>query len=462
MTLEPSRHAGPGRPRSGDRDAMRSAAPAAPATVARRPPLALRAGAAAVLAAVLATGCGGGSGGTSAAASAEVEWVRSVMTGLYLYADRVPAADLTGKADAAQALEALRVDPPDRFSYVETRATYDGFFDDGVSVGLGIGLRIEGETLVLRFVMPDSPADRAGLRRGDRIASIDGVAAATLIAARTVSEALGPAQAGLVVRLGVSRAGGVDEIALAKASYAVAPILASRLIERDGTRIGYLALYTFTETARPAWDTAIASLRAAGATRLVVDLRENGGGRLYVAADIAGSLAPAAAVGQTFTELRHNAAHAADDLSIPMPARAATGTFERVAWLVSDVTCSAAESLIVGLRPYRDDPIVGTRTCGKPVGFEPQVRGDTVLSAVSFIGRNRDGFTDWFDGLAPTCAVSDEPFLAFGDEADPRLAQALQHLSTGACGPTAPAAKSAAPVRRLPAASGLASETGLF
>ncbi len=431
----------------------------------------------ALFAALLASGCGG-SGGTGAASDAagstaqpadltEVGWVRSVMKSVYLYADRVPAADLSGLETASQALEALRVNPPDRFSYVEKRTTYDGFFDEGTSVGLGIGLRIEAGAVVLRFVIPGSPAERAGLRRGDRIVSIDGVDIATLVAAGTVTTALGPSEAGLVVRLGWRREGTVTEADVTKASYTVAPILASRVIERAGARIGYIALYTFTETARPAWDAAVAALREAGARALVVDLRENGGGRLYVAADIAGSLAPSSAVGQTFTELRHNAANLANDLSIPVPARPATGAFEQVAWLVSDITCSASESLIVGLRPFRDDPLIGTRTCGKPVGFEPQVRGDVVLSAVSFIGRNRDGLTDWFDGLAPTCPVSTEPYLPFGDEADPRLAEALQRLGSGACSPAAQAASksvrtSPSTSARLPASFGLASETGLF
>jgi hypothetical protein len=426
----------------------------------------------AVLAAALASGCGGSArdaaGSTVLPADlTEGGWVRSVMTGVYLYADRVPAADLSGLETASQALELLRVNPPDRFSYVEKRAAYDGFFDEGSSVGLGIGLRIEAGAVVLRIVMPGSPADRAGLRRGDRIESIDGVDAATLVAAGTVTAALGPSEVGLLVRLGWSRDGTVTEAELIKASYTVTPILATRVIERDGARIGYVALFTFTETARPAWDAAIAALREAGADSLVVDLRENSGGRLYVAADIAGSLAPSSAVGQVFTELRHNAANLASDLSIPVPARSATGAFEQVAWLVSDITCSASESLIAGLRPFRDDPLIGTATCGKPVGFEPQVRGDIVLSAVSFIGRNRDGLTDWFDGLPPTCTVSAEPYLPFGDEADPRLAEALQRLGSGACSQAAQAAPKSVQTppsvpARLPAAFGLASETGLL
>jgi carboxyl-terminal processing protease len=418
----------------------------------------------AATAAVLAlAGCGGGADSPPVAApadaAAEVEWVRSVMTDAYLYADRVPKADLSGAAGAAQALEALRVSPPDRFSYVDRRDRYETFFDEGRTVGLGVSLRIDAGRLMLRIVQPDSPAARAGLRRGDRVVSIDGVDAAALVAAGTVSAALGPSQAGLVVRMGVERDGARREVAIEKAEYPVAAVLATRVIDRPAGKVGYVALHTFTEPARAAWAEAIATVRAAGARRLVVDLRDNGGGRLYVAAEIAGSLAPTAAVGQPFTVLRHNARRAADDLTIPVPAHPATGAFERVAWLVSDASCSASESLIAGLRPYRDDPVIGTATCGKPVGSEPRTRGDVVLSAVTFASRNRDGLTDWFDGLPPTCAVADEPFVALGDEADPRLAEALARLETGACRSVPKALPRSGAT--TPAAGGLAGETGL-
>ena len=409
-------------------------------------------------------GCGGG-GGPAAVAdpSSDAEWVRATMADVYLYADRMPKAALPAGTDAAQALEALRVNPPDRFSYVEARAAYEGFFDEGRAIGVGVSLRIDAGRLRVRIVQPDSPAGRAGVRRGDRIVSVDGVGADALIAAGTVAAAFGPAEVGVVLRLGLERDGTPFELSLAKADYAVAPVLATRVIERPGGRVGYVALHTFTEPARQAWADAIATVRAAGARRLVVDLRDNGGGRLYVAAEVAGALAPAGATGQPFTVLVHNARRAADDLTIPLPAHAATGAFDRVAWLVSDASCSASESLIAGLRPYRDDPVIGTTTCGKPVGFEPRTRGDRVLSAVSFASRNRDGLADWFDGLAPTCTVADEPYLPFGDDADPRLAEALVRLETGRC--SAPAAVAKSPPRapgRLPEARGLASESGLL
>ena len=426
-----------------------------------------RAAAAALAAALLAlAGCGGSPAPAPApapAAATEADWAATVMRTLYLYADRVPRADLSGAQSAEQVLEALRVNPPDRFSYVERRSTYEAFFDEGVTVGLGIGYRFDGDAIVLRFVQPASPAAAAGLARGDRIDAIDGVPVATLGSAERVSQALGPSQAGLAVRLGVLRAGAPRrEPTVTKAAYPVAPVLARTVIDRPSGPVGYVVLYTFTEPARQAWAEALAEVRAAGARRLVVDLRDNGGGRLFVAAEVAGSLAPARAAGEVFAQLRYNPRMSANDLRIDVPAHPGAGSFERVAWLVSESTCSAAESLIAGLRPFRADAVVGTSTCGKPVGFSPQTRDDKVLSAVTFESFNAEGTGGWFDGLAPTCTVSAEPWLPWGDPRDPRLAAALDWLDTGRCG--AAAAAGAATVKRAgpqPGARGLASQTGL-
>jgi len=428
---------------------------------ARRPPRV-----AALAAAVVLAACGGTAPAPAPAPlPSEVEWVASVMKESYLYADRVPAVELSSLTTPEETLEALRVNPPDRYSYLDRRSVYDQFFDEGRALGLGIGFRIEGDAIVLRMVQPDSPAGRAGLARGDRLAAIDGVPAATLVAQRRVSAAFGPSEPGLSVRLAVDRGATPRfERQVVKDWYPVAPVLAQRVLVHDGVPVGYVALYSFTEPARQAWDDAIAAIRAAGARRLVVDLRDNGGGRLFVAAAIGASVAPAGTIGQPFVRLRHGPGQSANDLTIPLPAHPATGGFERIAWLVSEVSCSASESLIAGLRPYRADALIGTITCGKPVGFSPQTRGDRVLSAVTFETVDRDGVGGWYEGLRPTCTVVDDPGLPLGDARDPRLAAALGWLAGGTC-PT-PAADAAAP-KAAPRvvtepARGLASETGLY
>lgn len=153
----------------------------------------------------------------------EAAWARSVMEDTYLYADRMPKVELPPDTSAARVLEALRVDPPDRFSYVDRLDRYAAFFDDGRTVGLGIGYVAQGDALVLRMVQPQSPAARAGLRRGDRIVSVDGRSVAELIAAGSVGAALGDAREGLTVRLAIERDGSRSDYAVTKASYEIAP-----------------------------------------------------------------------------------------------------------------------------------------------------------------------------------------------------------------------------------------------
>jgi carboxyl-terminal processing protease len=383
----------------------------------------------------------------------------------YLYAERIPAFDgeALSLATAEQALAALRVEPPDRFSYVDRRDAYQAYFDDGIALGLGIGYLVADGSLRLRVVQPHSPAAASGLARGDEVVAIDGVPAASLVAAGTVAEAFGPSVPGLAVRLDMRRGDLRFEVSVAKAWYPVAPVLESRLIEHRGMLVGYLMLATFTEPARAAWAEAVAGLAAGGARALVVDLRDNGGGRLFVAAEVAAATLPAGVAAPILASLRHNERNRHRDIRVPIPASATAGAFEKVVWLTSRRTCSASEVLIAGVMPYRPSVLVGETTCGKPVGFNPLPIGDKVLSAVTFSASNRDGFGDWFDGLMPTCAVQEEPLLPYGDPADPRLAEALVVIATGDCS-AAPVAKSAGR-RDVPSAAplerGLASETGL-
>ena len=77
--------------------------------------------------------------------------------------------------------------------------------------------------------------------------------------------------------------------------------------------------------------------------------------------------------------------------------------------------------------------LVGGSTCGKPYGFYPQDNCGTTYFAIQFQGVNQQGFGDYGDGFAPTCAVADDFGHALGDPAEARLAAALALRSTGAC-----------------------------
>lgn len=412
-----------------------------------------------LVAACLALSACGGGGDASPSAPAgaaprspEAKAVADYMRDWYLWSDRMPAADPPDVETAEAMLDALRARPIDRYSYVEPRAVAQAFFDAGRTVGLGLGYAVapDNATLAVRFVQPESPAAAAGLVRGDRIVAVDATPVPTLVAENRVAAAFGPATAGVSVTLRVQRAGGTNDLAITKAPYDFRAVQADRIIEAAGRRIGYVYLSSFTDPTVPAWRDAIARLAAAGAQDLVVDLRDNGGGRLSAAAAVAGTLAPAAA-DQPFWFVRFNARRTGSNYVVRMGAPLAGANFDRVVALTSGVTCSASELLVFGLAPWRTVERVGGTTCGKPVGFVPEpVGADKLLNAVSFGGANRDTPAEYYDGLAPRCAATDDWARPFGDTADPLVAAAVSLITTGAC--PAPAAAERAPQAGGPAA----------
>jgi hypothetical protein len=120
----------------------------------------------------------------------------------------------------------------------------------------------------------------------------------------------------------------------------------------------------------------------------------------------------------------------------------------RVTVLAGPDTCSASESVINSLRGVGVAVnLVGAATCGKPYGFLPQDNCGTTYFAIQFQGVNNQGFGDYGDGFAPTCAVADDFDHALGDPAEARLAAALSLRSSGTC-PTAGSSKAELALRK--------------
>ncbi len=368
----------------------------------------------------------------SAAVIAEVSTLDAYMRNWYLWRDRMPAPDLTQYSSAAAALKALKV-PEDRYSYVDDALSFNQFFDEGKTIGFGIGYASRGDTVWIRLIQPLSPAAEAGLRRGDRIVAIDGVPSAALIAQGRLDAAFGPLEAGVSASFTLERDGQILELRPTKQSYALSSVLDARVIDSNGRRVGYVNLYAFNSPARPAWLSAISTLIAGGAQDVVVDLRDNGGGLLSIAAEIASTLAPADAQGRLFMRSEYNNGHTSSNSSYSFFPQTGAGRFQNVAWLTTDRTCSASEALIVGLRPYRDMPIIGSTTCGKPVGFNPEQRDGKVYNIVTFRLVNSAGATDYFDGLMPTCPAIDDFKKPLGDPGESMLASALALLGGRPC-----------------------------
>ena len=156
----------------------------------------------------------------------------------------------------------------------------------------GIGAEIEyiDSLPTILTLYRDQPADRAGLKTGDRILSVDG--RETVQYNREQLEEIMRGFPGTVMQLTVDRPGeGEQQIDLTRGDVTIPNVPYYGMLEQN---VGYVALTTFTREAAKNVRDAVTELRAENPdmTGVVLDLRDNGGGLLNEAVDIVNIFVP--------------------------------------------------------------------------------------------------------------------------------------------------------------------------
>ncbi|MDO5101891.1 MAG: S41 family peptidase [Lautropia sp.] len=326
------------------------------------------------------------------------------------------------------------------------------------------------------LVHEGSPAAKAGVLRGERLRRLetaDGRSIDVLNASREADLALMrrllahlvPAQRVVMV---FDKADGTPRrVTLMSTQYQEPPVSALKVLTAaDGAKVGYLFINAFALPLEGAMQQAFAELKAKGIQDLVVDLRYNGGGYVYQAAQLAYMVADTRlSAGKVFERFQFN-----NLLQAEMPAARREQSFmhltsgsrgtgvaggrplpnlglKRVYVLTGPDTCSSSESFINGLRGIDVEVVlVGGTTCGKPFGSTARDNCGLSYLPILFTGFNHKGEGDYFDGLAPTCAVTDrlgQGTNTLGDPKETLLSVALRHRQTGRCGSQAGAGASA-------------------
>ncbi len=250
---------------------------------------------------------------------------------------------LTGMAKATQDPYTTYYNPEQLRSFTERT--------DGTYSGIGSTIELKDSVLTIVSPMEGSPSQKAGLRTGDQIIKVDGKELKNITLEEGVAKVKGPA--GTTVVLTVRRPG-VDEpfdVGIVRASI-VSPTVSSRMLE---DKIGYIAMSQFAETTTAQFDKALADLRAQGMKGLVLDLRNNGGGRLDTCLEIANRLVPKGPVvhrvdreGRKVTEYSK-----LEKRDFPM------------AVLINNYSASASEIIAGALQDTKSATIVGVRSFGK-------------------------------------------------------------------------------------------------
>ncbi len=363
--------------------------------------------------------------------------VRGVMKDYYLWYKEVPSLNPGARRTPEAYLDAVRYRPLDQtFTYITSEKENQAFYGESQFVGFGFStlLTASGELRVTQ-VFADSPADRGGLRRGDRIVDVDDRPLGDIIAAGALGTIFGAADIGVRRTIGVARSEGTLRVQMAKAMVTIPTVSLTRTIDVDGRRVGYIFFRNFVTPSVDALNAAFAELQRSGATELVLDLRYNGGGLVSVAQHLASLIGGARTNGQVFAEYVHNDRHQALNHVVRFEATPNALTLSRVIVISTRATASASELVANALRPFMPVVLIGDRTYGKPVGQYSFTFCQKVLAAVSFSLRNAAGQGDYFDGLPPTCRVDDDVDHQLGELEERLLAEALVVIRTGACSP---------------------------
>jgi carboxyl-terminal processing protease len=385
-------------------------------------------------------GCGGGDGSNTSNSnyvSDEVEFLVTYMEDSYLFYKDIPSNDVSKVATPEAALELKRA-KQDKFSNIASAAASDALFTEGQITAFGFNQKLEDDKLLrVSFVQPNSPAQAAGLKRGDAIVTVDGESVANLLNKSLLADAFGPSEAGVRRTVGIQRINQSINLTLTKATFTLQSASLGKTIPlSNGTRTGYLYYNSFTSPSLAQWKSALSSMKAQGATKLVVDLRINGGGLVNIATSLGATLVPRNTSGKLFVQTAFNDKNTASDVNYTIPFDTLAGTFTEIVFLTSPSTCSASEALIVGIQPYLPSTKVtsiGSTTCGKPYGFSPPVYKSKIYNITSIRIKNSAGFADYVDGLAPNCKATDNNQLELGDEKESLLAAALSYLNNGVC-----------------------------
>ncbi|HEX8831427.1 MAG TPA: S41 family peptidase, partial [Longimicrobium sp.] len=278
------------------------------------------------------------------------EVIRYVQT---RYVDPQPASELYQKAIKGMLRELG--DPHTSFMSAEEYAQLH-LQTSGEYGGVGIQIAPRDNYITAVGVLPGTPAERAGVRVGDRMIEIDGRDAKGWSDDEAVKVLRGPK--GTPVSIKVLRVG-VDEPITFRITRAEIRVQSVPYAYMAAPGVGYVNLTVFAETSTDEIRSAITRLRGEGMKSLVLDLRRNPGGLLNQGVSVSDLFLKS---GQPIVETRardpreSETFRATDDASYPELT---------VAVLVDEYSASAAEIVAGALQDHDRALVVGSATYGK-------------------------------------------------------------------------------------------------
>ena len=417
---------------------------------------------------ILLTSCGEDRTGEFYALIEDRMWIEEVMRENYLWAEDMPViekeddyfqepATFFKKLLSKNALNGKE----DKYSYMEEtkEASRTLTLDRASTYGMEFILTSDptGTTAHtfarVLYVLPDSPAQKAGIERGDWISAIneeritnDNYEKLTqggnvsLTRTRITPLENGP---GWQVSKDVLNVG-------ASVAMEINPFLVNKVWEVDGQKIAYLVYNEFStgpnnEGTESAYNEQMkqifAQFKAQSPDAFILDLRYNNGGFLQCAQALGSLLAPATAMGQNFANLTFNAKANPQVIRYSFDTQYADANLNlnKIYILTGQYTASASEVIINGLIPYlgaENVVLIGTKTEGKNVAmtsFKNETHGLTLWPVIAYVSNaNNEG--DYSEGFQPTYHLDENNIIRWyplGNPEEYLLKNTLSLITTG-------------------------------
>ncbi|MEI6576687.1 MAG: S41 family peptidase [Bacteroidota bacterium] len=240
-----------------------------------------------------------------------------------------------------------------------SKDSYHEFVDPikGNFEGVGIQFRIVNDTIVVIQPVHDGPSEKAGIMAGDRIVTVnnENVAGKKITDEEVLKKLKGPK--GSVVKVGIYRNGSPKILAFSLSR----DVIPTYSIDADymiNSGIGYVKLSRFAATTGHEFESALASLKSQGMTKLILDLRGNSGGYLDAATALADEFLPDKKM-IVYTQGHKRAKQ--------VYYATTSGLFEKgdLYILIDEYSASASEILAGAIQDNDRGTIIGRRSFGK-------------------------------------------------------------------------------------------------
>lgn len=281
-----------------------------------------------------------------------VKKIRSTIDKYYLWNDEIDNEKL--KTEAVKGYVAGLGDKYTEYIPADEMKDYTENLT-GSFVGIGIYMVADEKAnrVLVYYPIPESPAEKVGIKAGDLIISVDGKEYTAEDFDNISSFIKG--KEGTKVNLVIERDGERIPFEITREKIITNPITAKML----DNSIGYLKIPSFDEDTAKGFKDKVAELQKQGAKKLIIDLRNNGGGIVDEAVSIADALLEK---GKTIISTTDNKEKKETTISKEEPS-----INLEIVVLVNENSASASEILAVSLKENSRAKLVGNKTYGKGI-----------------------------------------------------------------------------------------------